>query len=127
MAGGMSFGEVQGVQGGPVRGRGRGKLRHDYSYQHPRGRAHARLPRCTSNAAEHVGFVKTTFSLETDDPFKRRPMRGQNPSKIGKTSSGLGAQTIMHTNIVPGESPSGLEIRDITKIVIQYFVLIFFM
>ena len=34
LAGGMSFRELQGVHGGPVRGRGRGSNRHDYSYQH---------------------------------------------------------------------------------------------
>ena len=52
-----------------------------------------------------LGFGKTTIPLTTD-PFERGPMRAQNPSKIGKTSSGLGAQTIMHTDIIPGESPS---------------------
>jgi hypothetical protein len=52
-----------------------------------------------------LGFGKTTIPLTTD-PFERGPMRAQNPSKIRKKSSGLGAQTIMHTDIIPGESPS---------------------
>ena len=102
----MSFGELQEVQGDPVRGRGSGSNRHDYSYQHPMGKACARLPRSTLYAAEHVGFGKTTIPLETTDPYKHGPITRQNPFKIGKISSVLGAQNITHTRIIPGESPS---------------------
>ena len=69
LAGGMSLEEFQGVHEGPVRGRGLGSNRHDYSYQDPRGNAHARLPRCTFNAAEHFGF------LEDDNSADNRSVR----------------------------------------------------
>jgi hypothetical protein len=86
LAGSVSFGKLRGIQGGPVRGRGRGS---NYSYQHSKGGAHARLPRSAYCAAEHVG--KTTIPLSITDPFKA----GQSDDRI-RSRSGRKAQDWVH-------------------------------
>ena len=78
---GRSLGDYSLAQGGPVRGWGGGT---DYSYHHSIEKAPARLPRCTSSAAVHVGFVgKTTDPPEITNPYKQANKKAENRSRLG--------------------------------------------